>query len=472
MGGRRESRTNIDQRNQMSVKASKWGSEYWLILHKEYAQLSDGFIRAVNDLFGDLDTPGRWRNPTNQQLLAFYEQYGTHYALSTLYGGRCWLEQFYDSKMVANAIATGFTAGYEKSVSVGVGGKGVSLSTEAKTAVNFERGESQATKQAESKGTREFHYSGGAGGSFELWDVGENKKLVPIKVDLRPIDEVFVPRLFLARTKAEANEVLRRRKRVAEHLRNLLRRVEAKPDLSNLNATVDSRAPVVYEVQVESALMTDNADDASGDADVYGTIQFLLKVDGKEVDQRDPNRVDNRGEYILRGLVDGQVSGAEAYYQAWKVEDGWAKDQNGGRLPGINSRPRRFVIPPTFDLDRNGFVRSARHELDRYQLGLLVILADEDGGGNEDDLFASSEGTEDEDGKKEFQPIWYSLKLIVDGIDPASGKSAWSVPNAATGDKLPVTLRVSVEKVPFEEDEVVVDDLPDVPGLKDWNKKQ
>ncbi len=337
--GYSRNQSSLDSSNTVSVRASKWASEYWLLLHKQYAELSDQFVTRVKSNRYE-DGQLSWQAEDYQ---AFFETYGTHYPIAILYGGQAHLEKFVSASKTAEALATSWNAGYE--VSGQVGAKGVS--SNFRKSVGFEESTATGSSEETSAETVSYSYSGGAGTSFDLWDIGEAKKLVPIKVYLRPIDEIMLAKLFLT---VDLDEMSLRRSEIKRHLDVYLQDAEARR-IAELR-----RSPLVFKVRVLQVVADETWDEgiADNDLEVYGSISLAGWKNGRAMEGSKMGPIFDRN-------VD----------EAQKV--------NKGQTLKISSQERVFVVPPVAYFDQDTQRWKARYELNKYKLGAQIALMEDDG---------------------------------------------------------------------------------------------
>src|SRR5262249_19662479 len=157
-----------------SVTAFKWGSKFWVTARKELIKLDTRFVNAVLD-----DS----NFTSDEQWARFFRQYGTHYPLHTLYGGKAYYEETMTAKEVVDSITK--TQAFSAEATIPVRAVDVGLSGGFNTADQA----AMTTKKSQQKAV--YFSIGGQGGNFDTWDVGEKQNAwVPIRVDLRPIYEL------------------------------------------------------------------------------------------------------------------------------------------------------------------------------------------------------------------------------------------------------------------------------------------
>lgn len=262
-----QSSENLDmEKKELACKrASKWASEYWLILHKAYAQLDPQFVQAV------LNLPLTNGGIDDEAANVFFETYGTDYPVATLYGGRAYLEEYVSKTEIENEVSKGSSGKIEMQTTAGVGGNSAALkhgvANENKTRTT--RGASVVL------GSKPYWYSGGSGGTFETWDIGENKKLAPIMVMLRPINELMVPKLLQAssRIPVRSEDVQARASAISTARKAYTFRMGRAADKRKAGHTVSVNRSQVCEFTLNSIWLISSDDSNTPDPYGYVTLQ-------------------------------------------------------------------------------------------------------------------------------------------------------------------------------------------------------
>ncbi|MEM6915131.1 MAG: MAC/perforin domain-containing protein [Verrucomicrobiota bacterium] len=161
--------------SEIGFQSMSWGAEHWLTLHKNEIRLHPDFkayiLAESNFIYRD-------------DYKEFFDRYGTHYPISTLFGGYATVERHVTRKEISNSQMRARSDGGGVSA-FGIGAN-LSISEDsAKTAGTTE----------ESEWVNKFHKGGT--GSGEAWSVSPDPSShVPIKVELRPIYDLIRPEVF------------------------------------------------------------------------------------------------------------------------------------------------------------------------------------------------------------------------------------------------------------------------------------
>ena len=150
---------------------------YALVLNKAHMTLDSDFQRRLAYLAAF---------PTEPNFDAFVRTYGTHYASAVIYGGMGVLELQYDGTEAGSGFENSETKGVNAQASLKGISAGFSFEQTKGVAENFAK---EMSAQYEN-----FFWVGGAhvGATRESWGVGVDG-VVPIFVDLRPIEELLLP---------------------------------------------------------------------------------------------------------------------------------------------------------------------------------------------------------------------------------------------------------------------------------------
>lgn len=351
--GHKETSDTLESKNEVSIRAQKWSSEYWLILNKRYARLSDTFVASVRALPELPPEPAAGASRTAYDnayyhYAGLFETFGTHYPLSVLYGGRAYLEEKYTASEVANSFSSQTGVKYEREATLSAGGSKGSVSVPIKTSVGFETAESNSSKQKNEDGRRVFWFSGGEGPTFDMWQISQNKLLQPIRVDLRPVHEVVLPKLFRAVDPDDFEFVKKR----GDDIERALCRYLKGPDATRLGGL--STRPIAIGVSVSSIMLTIEDDEgAANSIEAYGTVNLLAAKDG----------------VAFQSTVAKTVwSVSEANDKSWPLNTS---------LPGLSTEEIVFHIPPESVTFANG-QWSVDFDLNRYTVMAAVSITEDD----------------------------------------------------------------------------------------------
>jgi len=240
-------RTILEGSGRVSIVSSKFFSSYWLTLVKARARLHPQFIEWVMTRLPGAD---------EGEFKRFFETFGTHYPLSTLYGGKAMQEALVLTEKFAAKATTTTGGGVDVN---GIGGK-VSVS-------DME----SLRKEDESKKERAV-FLGGDGTNFDTWSSGSEKRFAPIRVDLHPIWELIRPELLPGFPR---ERVIALQSRMKSMLDEYLRQGAA-------DAAIDAQ-PRVVDVTIEDLQVVsgdDGWDDGKGGPDLWGFIDLQVTRTG------------------------------------------------------------------------------------------------------------------------------------------------------------------------------------------------
>ena len=179
---------------------TKWGSQFYLILNRDYAVLADGF---------KADALALTANSTAEAFDEFFLKYGTHYPIATLMGGR----------------VTAYSSSEDSSSSQFLKDDGqFNWSGGVALIMKGSNGQTNSSKNSQSNRNLEWNsaMAGGSGGDFESWTASQTTDLIPIKVYLRPIWQLIDFDLLFGKEGTEADALLVQELRTAL-FRNWLR---------------------------------------------------------------------------------------------------------------------------------------------------------------------------------------------------------------------------------------------------------
>ncbi|MEM1441461.1 MAG: MAC/perforin domain-containing protein, partial [Verrucomicrobiota bacterium] len=161
--------------SETSFHSFAYGTTHWLTLNKPEIELHPDFkayiLTESNFLYRD-------------DYKEFFDRYGTHYPLSTLFGGYSTVERHVETRQVVTSLAK------QRSESAGlsVAGIGANFNMSGNTAFTSTNVNSNEYTNA---------YSIGGSGREGFWTVSsELQRQVPIKVELRPIYDLIRPEVF------------------------------------------------------------------------------------------------------------------------------------------------------------------------------------------------------------------------------------------------------------------------------------
>ena len=174
-----EKRRKVTSERRVARIKTKWAADFWLTIDKRNIKLDSPFVEYLLSSNRKFDGPADFYD--------LFERYGTHYALSTLYGGRSIEESFLEARSVMNS--------FEKSLEVSGQGEGAYKGVGGGANGSYSVGQMEASKLETSQENTQFLTSGGTGFG-EMWDKGDSGNFAPIKVDLRPISEILRPELI------------------------------------------------------------------------------------------------------------------------------------------------------------------------------------------------------------------------------------------------------------------------------------
>lgn len=379
----------------------KYGYQFWLILNKKNAVLADGFVQTIDKM--DPTSTADWRE--------LFDLYGTHYALSSLYGGN-WISESYESTQTVlesthktkevNFSGSGTAKGVTLSGALGLAWDDrVSNKTETASTNSFDRG------------------SGMSGGNFESADVLEEEKYVPLKLDLRPIYDVFWAELVKGDVdEARIARYAALRKQGPAMLRSYKENYVRKAVRRDLRPRVFTFT--LLDVKVDSV------DDAGGDVDIYGSTSMKLMT-------TDPDCLACAKTAASMGSIPSVVK---------------AKPGKVFRMPADGNSLTFSVIP-------SATKTGTKSNLEKVSIQVYCNYLDADGakGGNDDDN------------------IWGASKMIsLAGLkmDDMQGKPVEKEfkPEGKGAGKL--TVRYQVQEQQYQMESVPPNFLPGFPGDGDW----
>ncbi|MBL9116968.1 MAG: hypothetical protein JNJ83_18320 [Verrucomicrobiaceae bacterium] len=335
-GGYSEAATNLDSTNSVSIINMKWKASYFLSLNKSEVKLERQFIDAVMALQpGDFAGYGQ-----------FFETWGTHYPLSTLYGAKLIGETIMSAQKAAENFSSNWNVGVTLTKSGGGNPGGSGGVQYAKT--------SSAASAVETSDSKTWYF--GVGGTVTGETViTSDSEAKPIKVRLQPIWELVLPRLFEVQRgdDAKAADITRRREEMKTMLEAHLNLVRPPADLQ--------RAPRVFRCVCEGISIVDGAEwgtNAYNYADLYTS---------------DRNGV---AMYLFRN---GTWLRTESLIKCTSVI-GWYGDPLGKDLR------IEYAVVPDLIQDASGTVTGVDYHLDQYQFSISGSLWDADTRGDLFDL--------------------------------------------------------------------------------------
>lgn len=254
---RKEEKSAFSETERISITSTRWGAQFWLTVRKDKIQLSDLFKQEVRKLSSDY-----------ADYKLFFETFGTHYPLSTLYGGMAYYEEFATMDKVGSAIS--------KSNSFSVSGSAPVKGVEVAAEVGYSNSDSSRMAEMQRQENAKFITRGGyTGANFDQWQLSdtESKSLVPIKVDLRPVWELVWPRKFDATDSTSAADIMAKQ--------NIMRTMYDKY-IEEENRSITQYAslkPRIFAVRIDSVRVVEDDDDGGDGPDLWGYLNFFVFKD-------------------------------------------------------------------------------------------------------------------------------------------------------------------------------------------------
>lgn len=261
----------------MTLKDYKYFSKYWLTLYKQKARLSEEFKQAAIRL------PGKDQAAFDR----FFHVYGTHYPLSTLYGGM--------GSRTKTFTRQESGSGSSETFDVSVSGNVAGFSAKAGY------GQDKSTSQKMGFESNEEAFISRPAGSFENFGSSPANDFIPIKVVLEEIYELIRPQLFDETDPAQIQKINALREDMKVKLAGYLGSSEGDPkDMGprKLHAVVTIRSPQVTTFsdnfrnatggEFDIAAVQQWLDDRPALKDVDGLMQSWYKLkaqSGASVDQ-------------------------------------------------------------------------------------------------------------------------------------------------------------------------------------------
>jgi len=364
--GYSENRKRLENSSSTSFLAVRSGSKFWLTMVKPLIRLSSDFRSDVWELDG----------ADYEAFKRFFENFGTHYQLSTLYGGMAMHEEIIDSGAVETAFSTSMEASNTTSVNV----KGVS----AERSVGFSTSDASASSEKwENQATRTYIRGGRQGTNFDNWDLGDAEKdLVPVKVDLRPLYDLVWPQTMGA---SEPEEIARIRA-----IRRQMRAAYEEYIARESRQTVSDKAePRAFAIKLDSIKLTDE-DDAGNGGEFWGYVDLLGRRDS------DPGQfITVAGQKIPTVLTYLKSSGTKRAWKQYGSSERNTLDKvdtvdvaDDQLFPGVNRGNVHFAIMP--GMKKTGSGKNIRWKADYGLNGIRLFpnayfREDDNGGESEDD---------------------------------------------------------------------------------------
>jgi hypothetical protein len=229
--GKAELRASYDQtlvnsEKTVTVVREKFGYDFWLILNKKRATLHDTLVARLKTVA--LGSP--------KDVTAFYEEYGTHYPLAQLFGGRAEEHTRITEQGASTAIkkSLGATVGVDTPLA------------EGEVSLDVRSGFSKSVDWSKENTT--VNFTGSAGTDFASWSLPPVKDYVPLKAYLRPIGEIVHPELADSITEADALLLHRARVLLTRSLDKYLN-----GEFSQLTPIASStKRPMCFQVTIDS----------------------------------------------------------------------------------------------------------------------------------------------------------------------------------------------------------------------------
>lgn len=246
-----------------TIMRTKFDTDFWLVLNKRHLKLHSAFQSDVNNLL-EPDEPGG-----KPRAVAFFEKYGTHYALASLFGARCT-----EFSAIENSKLT----------------EAVSKNNGTFTKDGFiESSDSNANSSSNSSGLERSNKRtvgiGGSGTSFDAFVKGQVRDYVPIKAYFRPISELIQADLMTANpTHADVLKYLTLRLKVQNQLEEFLQS-ESQKIKEKVGEAGNARRPEKFAVEIK-----EHKPEAGLSADFKLTINaYLVQVPENEAIYVHPN---------------------------------------------------------------------------------------------------------------------------------------------------------------------------------------
>lgn len=176
-----ENEASSEGSESMSVVATSHQANYWLWLNKRKVRLNSKFVEKVMAM-------------TDPEQ--FMEDYGSHYPLAVLYGGRAMYDETVVSEEFSKSISNHWSAGASAS--------GSAFGFDA--AVSASYGENSSGNRAGGSTLSEIEVEN-IGGVTPAWPIEvTDENSYPIKVVLKPIHELIRPELFEGHAQSQVLE--------------------------------------------------------------------------------------------------------------------------------------------------------------------------------------------------------------------------------------------------------------------------
>jgi len=218
----------------------------WLTLNKDRLQLSDSLSRFTQR---DLQPDSR------DAWFRLFNRFGTHYALSTLYGAQATKKETFDAQTVCDKLATVYSGGTQAEGSI----KGISVGN----AFSFEKSKTTSSKQSSESSASQSSSAG---------NLADAKELVPLRLDLRPIYDLFWPEMAsnVSMSKATFEHYRKLREKGPEMLRQYKQQMAAVPNGGR-------GKPKLFELTYMETELVIN-DDNGSEAEVGGSVLFSVTM--------------------------------------------------------------------------------------------------------------------------------------------------------------------------------------------------
>lgn len=248
--------SKFESNNQSMIRKQIVGEAYWVVYAKEHMELAKGFSKF-------LKKQGNLRNYSDFKRM--FQQYGTHWPIATLFGGYIRYDEKFDTKEMAESITKTLSVDFSAKAPVPK-----APSATVGTNVGFTQSDTNEMKSKESSGKASFESQGGQpGASFSMWNMAtptQADNYVPLKVELRGIDELIWPELMGITDPKEAQRIHALRLKTGQMLQRYI------DEVNGVNDNYDW-SPRIYEVSITRAVVSQDDDEGSAnEPDFFGSL--------------------------------------------------------------------------------------------------------------------------------------------------------------------------------------------------------
>ncbi|MEO0416247.1 MAG: MAC/perforin domain-containing protein, partial [Verrucomicrobiota bacterium] len=203
--GYSKEKETLNSTNDVLLFRTGGSSSHWLYLCKRFASLDPIFIQTVNNLPVPPPGGGGDQDAILREYIRFFEDWGTHYPIATLFGARATYTETKSAETAMKTLSENFSA--NGSVPLG--------KLPASVNAGYNKGTKSTDTSTSSIERGEWRLVGSDNGTVNVTDtsLGLSGGTAPVKVELSPIPELLTARLFGART-PEARAALSERKYV------------------------------------------------------------------------------------------------------------------------------------------------------------------------------------------------------------------------------------------------------------------